>query len=100
MHRYPVEFRGENRAFTDATGNVIRIPFTTVIGFRNPTQACDGTARNEMYFIKDKPGGYWDPRTPWFDKLFEFSKPDYAKYTIVAMRQELEQRCPGLGKFG
>jgi hypothetical protein len=83
MNRYPIEFNGENRAFTDQNGNTIRTPFKTVIGFMNPSLACDGTARNVMYFIKDKTKGYWDPETPWFNDLFRISKPDYARYNLL-----------------
>ena len=60
MPTTPIEFTGENRSFDNT------IPFTTVIGFNSTANLCSNTGQ-EMYFMKDKPEGYWNPRTPWHD---------------------------------
>ncbi len=50
------------------TNYTYNTPFSTVIGFLPSANLCGETGQT-MYFMKDKPEGYWDPRLPWWEGI-------------------------------
>jgi hypothetical protein len=55
-------FAGTNNAYSPP------VDFKTVIGFYDTPLATHPCAPGKvMYFIKDSPEAYWDPKTPWID---------------------------------